>query len=353
MNQHPVSALSATESKLVANLHAVAGQLDAVATTAVEAALGRVRLAAAGAKERIARAADLAALIVDDVLGDLHAVTGILEDSLAYNAPTRQLESCDKGQVQPAPATTVVTTVVGPPAPPQIAAPSTACVTQAVGQPAAPATSSMTEAVGPTATPAVYCHDDNTPPVGSQKPARLRIAPTPDATFPAADPNDASAIDLAERTEEDVDRQEIDAVQRMIDDERDAEGTVFVSAWVPPLVRATRGAAAEGRAEELAAAPPAAPETARGPCRKDAQAALVTAGPSAAPNACQGATLTRERAFADFPVTGTTADPAGTDPVEVQTAANAPAAPPARDDRGAPPTATGNTTPKRPRKPRR
>jgi hypothetical protein len=193
MNAHPVSALSATESKLVANLHAVAGQLDAVATTAVEHALGRVRLAAANAKERIARAADLAAVIVDDVLGDLHAVTGILGDGLAYNS-----------RVQ-----------VAPPAPPapQIAA------TQAAPE-------------------------QHTPP------ARLRIAPTPDGLspaepIPAADPNDASAIDLAERTEEDIDRQEIDAVQRMIDDERDAGAAVLPSPWVPPLVRAVREAAAE------------------------------------------------------------------------------------------------------------
>jgi hypothetical protein len=84
---HPLAKLTAAEAALIASIESAAAKLDAVGTSALDAALSRLRDAAHAAAARLGSAGDAVAHVVDEVLGGMLAQAGRIEDAIDHAEP--------------------------------------------------------------------------------------------------------------------------------------------------------------------------------------------------------------------------------------------------------------------------
>ena len=84
---HPLAKLSAAEAALIASIDAAAKKLDAVGTTALDAALARLRDAANAAAARLGSAGDTVAYIVNEVLEGMLGQALRIEDAVSHAEP--------------------------------------------------------------------------------------------------------------------------------------------------------------------------------------------------------------------------------------------------------------------------
>jgi hypothetical protein len=81
--QHPLAKLASAESALIASIESAAAKLDAVGTSALDAALSRLRDAAHAAAARLGSAGDAVAHVVNDVLEGMLAQAGRIEAAMS------------------------------------------------------------------------------------------------------------------------------------------------------------------------------------------------------------------------------------------------------------------------------
>lgn len=85
---HPLARLSAAEAALIASIDAAAKKLDAVGTTGLDAAIGRLRDAAHAAAARLGSAGDAVSYVVGDLLDGILGQSLRIEDAMSHAEPT-------------------------------------------------------------------------------------------------------------------------------------------------------------------------------------------------------------------------------------------------------------------------
>lgn len=191
---HPLSQLTAAEAALVASIDAATARLDAVGTSALDAALERLRVAAGAAASRLAGAgaavAAIAGGVLDAVMGEAKGIEAAVGRELGNLAETAKLPTAE---VEPAAADAVPP--VSPETPGTLPEPAPAFVAghvEPVGgeSPTAPAED---VAAGPTLFDAVNANDDD-PTAVLVGPVYVPYVPSANRTTPAPVPDEPPAV---------------------------------------------------------------------------------------------------------------------------------------------------------------